>query len=672
MYDNIITTYTSLASGSLKPFGGGFGGASAPDGYGLGNQLSATAKFLDLIFQYQQFLAGKGMDEPTLSPSNFAFSAGASPTSAYELPVYQDHNPIATMTGALETSVQALQRTLTLMFSDTPYSNNPTNPETWQMQYFGFYDANAGRFVLNPTATVPVQGVVSTTDNPPAIPPDQNKGKTGLNLWQQGMQWSGFGVSDQWNDQHYFYGYYLSTAALAAILDNSWVANITGKPPALWSDPNQMGTAVDQWLMTLANDPDNAALQSALYSNGNFTYQKFAFFDQWNGHSWATGVPPGRAGDVEDGQYGTKVPWSIWHSYGTGNDGYDDENENSIWEGLQPWASIVLWGGGTDRRAVVDLGMYLLATGQTAGDAYFHDKNYNLTNTANNKYTWVPVTTIASSKAVNNGGNNNTPVNTGYVETTPEAFYIAPQAFGGAGSAGNSILNKGSPSLNNFFYAFPTGSKFIESFPPTPWTLGISRDTDYMKRWAGSMMRPEWTDARNSSLYQPANWLSMALASALSGVPYNPGDTPYPLTGTTPNPNAVGPYVNRLWSSWVTLNAAAGAQAALQPTFKQIDVLNFLHTLDEYGTPDWTYVGKAVDSSGSETSDIVFTAVFTKLINSSTAQTTFVAFNPGWTTRYAGFSRVGANNAIVSAPGVATMTLPPKKLVLQQITVSVK
>jgi hypothetical protein len=666
LYDNLISQYKSLASADLKPFGGGFGGTSGPDGYGLGNQLSAAAKYIGVLYDFEQHYAVQGKDQPDVPPSSFAFNDGSVGASAYELPIYRDHQPMLTLSGALETSVQALQRTLTLLHQDPPYGNNPA-PSDWQMGYFAHYDINAGRLVINPSGTIPVQGVVSRILNPPQISDAENAAKTGLKRWQPGMLWSGFGVSDQWNDQHYFYGYYLGTAGLMSIFDQSWQTNITSKPSSLWAGPGQMGTAVDQWVMTLAYDPDNPALVNSLYRKPEFTYQKFAFFDQWNGHGWATGVSPGRAGDVEDGRYGALVPWSVWLSHGTGNGPYDDENENSIWEGLQAWSAVLLWGGGTDRKPVVDLGMYLLATGNAAGDLYFHDKNYNLPNSASNQFSWVPVTTIASSQVGQNGGNANTPADTGFVETTAPAFYTAPDAFGGAGSAGTSILQKGSPSLNNFFYAFPTGSKFIQSFPPAPWTLGMSRNSDYMRRWAGSMMRQEWKDARNSSLFQPANWLSMSLASALCGVPYNPGDMPYPLTGNTPNTNAPAPYVNRLWSSWVTLNSAAGAQASRQPAFTPIEVMAFLHTLDQYGTPDWTYVAQATDSSGApDNTAIVFTAAFSKQLNTNTVHTTFVAFNPGWQTRHASFYRLATNGTIGTSAVAPEMPLMigPKRMML--------
>ena len=663
-YDSLISQFRLFGTADTKPWGGSFGGLAGPDGYGLGNQLSAAAKFTGVLFNYQQHYAKVGLDQPLIPPSGFAFLDGNSPSSIYELPIYQTHSPMFTLSGALETSVQAMERTLSLLHQDPPYHNNP-GPADWQMDYFSQYDVNAGRIVINPTGTSPVLGVVSRVNNPPPISMQENAGKTGLQVWQPGMLWSGFGVSDQWNDQHYFYGYYLSTAALCAIFDQAWSTNII-KPAGLWSDPGQMGTAADQWLMTLAYDPDNLPLVNSLYHQPEFTYQKFAFFDQWSGHGWATGVSPGRSGAVEDGKFGALKPWSIWLSHGTGSGAFDDENENSIWEGLQPWSAIVLWGGGTDRRPLVDLGMYLLATGNAAGDLYFHDKNYNLPNSASNQFSWVPVTTIPSNATTNNGGNNNTPVNTGFVETTPPAFYTAPEAFGGQGSAGTSILEKGSPSLNNFFYAFPTGSKFIQSFPPSPWTLGMTRNTDYMKRWAGSMMQQAWADARNSSLYQPANWLSMSMAAAVCGVPYNPGDTPYPMTGTTMNSNAPAPYVERLWSSWVSINGLAGQFAARQPTFTSIEVLDFLHSLQAYGTPDWTYVAKATTSSGAADNSIVFTAAFSKQLDANTVQTTFVAFNPGWQTRYASFYRMGVTGTIPTTPVTSDMplTIGAKKMVV--------
>ena len=257
-------------------------------------------------------------------------------------------------------------------------------------------------------------------------------------------------------------------------------------------------------MKTLAYDPrlDSDYYDYGKISKAGITYEKYSFFDQWNGHSWATGVPPGRAGDVEQ-----NVPWSKWSSFGTGNEPYDDENENSTWEGLQAFSAIILWGAGTGRKSVVNQGMYLLTTGNAASDLYFLDKNYNLSviyktyslkRGAQNIYTWCPVTTAEPP-----GTGNAYEKGTAYVDSNPEAFY-------GEASAGCSILHKGSPSLNNFFYSYPTGSKFIQAYPPTPWTMGMSRNLGYMKKWSEAMARPEWKQARESALFQPGNWLGIS------------------------------------------------------------------------------------------------------------------------------------------------------------------
>lgn len=261
------------------------------------------------------------------------------------------------------------------------------------------------------------------------------------------------------------------------------------------------------------------------------------------------------------------------------------------------------------------------------------------------------------------------PANTGFVEATPEAFYTAPDAFGGAASAGTSILHKGSPSLNNFFYAFPTGSKFIQAFPPTPWTLGISRNSDYMMRWAGAMMRQEWHDARESSLYQAANWLSMSMTSAVSGVPYNPGDMPYAMDDQPGTEPALLPYADRIWSSWLSLDKAAGQSVAIQPAFRPISVLSFMHTLQEYGTADWTYIAEATTAGGQAAdTSIVFTAAFSRMLEEDTVRTTFVAFNPGWQTRHASFYRLnadGSRSASVVDPAMP-IEVPAKRMVFLQ------
>lgn len=680
-YDNIIGDYTIGMSDGVRPFGGAFGGESAPDGYGLGNQLSAATKSVNVLYHLQQEYAAD--DKPSVEPSRWALTQGNTQfvetpkpddvayTYERELPILRDHNPLFTLTGALESSVQMMQRTLSLLHQSPPYGNNPTgdNIQTWQMDYFSLYDANAGRILINPTATIPVYGVVSSVHNPPR--PDGNDGKTGLNEWRPGKLWSGFGVSDQWNDQHYFFGYYLSVAGWAAIFDKSWESSITSKPSDLWADPGIMGTGLDQWYLSVAYDPDNSELLNDIYTVPQFKYQKLPFFDQWTGHGWATGVPPGPAGHRE-----ADVPWSVAVASGTGNGQYGDENENSVWEGLQAFSAAILWGAGTDRKSLVDVGLYMLATGITASDMYFQDKNYNMSdNPALNQYSWIPVTTIPSADVTKNGDNDSYPVNTSYADGARDAFYVAPPFFGGESSPGISLYRKFGPTLNNFFYAFPTGSLFILAYPPTAWTMGIARNSDFMRARYGATVREEWRAARDSALFQPGNWLGMAMTAALSGVPYNPGDEPLNEAGTALDPNGVGEYVDRLWASWASLTSRAGDEAARQPAFSSTSVLHFLHALDAYGTPDWTYLGRATDNGGTDdNASIMLLAAYSKLSDDGTSvDTTFVAFNPGWETRYASFDRLDPSStsggvSVANVSGV--MTVPPKKMILETKTFS--
>jgi hypothetical protein len=693
LYSSLIATYANLSSKPQAPFGGAYLGISAPDGYGLGGQISASAKFVGDLYNMQQ----KFKTIPNANPMDYATSAALAPFAEggndWEFKVQQANNPYFTLTGALKTSVQSLQRSISLLFTGTA-QNAPTDlekPTTWQMNYFSQFDPGVGRVVINPTATQPAWGINSSTDTPGDVS-SLNGGKVGLSQWQKGMLWSGFGVSDQWNDMHYFYGYYLSSAALAGLFDRAWETtpgNLGSAPDKLWAGKGEMGTSIDQLLMTLAFDPDTTALQdpnSGYYRNNALTYQKMAFFDQWNGHPWATGAMPGTTVAALDFD---ADPFGYWRSFGTDSDKFNGENENSIFEGVQAWSAAILWGGATDRKSIVDLGIYLYSTNIAAADSYFLDKNFNMVNDPINKYSWVPVTTIDASLVSRNGNNDvqpyppgqtapRWPAGTDYASANPKAFYTAPEFFsdskGNISSPGQSLLKKAESTLNNFFYSYPTGSRFIQAYPPTPWTMGMVRDTNYMKKWAGSMMQQDWQDARNSALYQPADWLGMAMTSALAGVPYNPGDIPYPMTGTAPSAKKVDKYLNRLWSSWVTPYAAPGSNASRTPPFLAHSVMTFLLALDDYGVPDWTYIGVATSSDGTENNtSVVFTAAFTiePKPGDTSVTTTFVAFNPGWETRYAKFQRLDATGNVNAANVSSTLTIKPKETVVKTVSFSI-
>jgi hypothetical protein len=572
-----------------------------------------------------------------------------------------------------------------MLFQNPPSTNAPKGESvlgtTWQEYYYAQYDNAVGRIVINPTATQPAWGVVSSVQLPSTIG-SENDSKTGLSKWEKGMLWSGFGVSDQWNDQHYFYGYYLSSAALAGIFDRAWEPSINGKPSNLWASPEQMGTAVDQLLMTLANDPDNAALSASLYKVPGYSYQKFAFFDQYGGHPWATGIPPGSTTAPLD----PTDPLGYWGAYGTLSNKYNGENENSAFEGAQAWAATILWGAATDRKSVVDLGIYLFSTNLAAVDSYFFDKNYNFVTENHdkslpplNRFSWTPVTTIDSANVTKNGDNDGWPANTGYVDANPKAMYVSPAAFGGEVSAGQSLMKKAESTLNNYFYTFPTGSRFIQAYPPTAWTLGMARNSTYSRKWAGTMMQKSWKDARESALYQPAEWLSMSMTTAAMGVPYSPGDEPFP-TDAPP----LAPYSQRLWSSWVTANSAPGDRATRNPSVLSGTVLTFLTAFETHGTPDWTYVARASDAAGvDDNTSIVFSATFTKPGATGTVDTSFVAFNPGWITRHVAFYRLDANGNRGTTPmddpssttqpkAKMIFAIPPKTLLVEKRSIAIE
>jgi len=683
LYNSFIATYSNnYASAPLKPFGGAYMGTSATDAYGLGATMGAATTFVSDIFSMQQTL---GNATSTISLTPFASSAAQNPADTFSYPVFQRNSPAVDISNALKSSVQGIQQSLSLLFVNPPSTNNPTDrATTWAEKYFNIYDGGVGRLILNPTQTQPGYGPLSSMQNPPAMSPDENDAKTGLSRWWPGMSFVGFGNNDQWNDAHYFFGYYLASAGLAGILDKSWEPSISSKPASLWSGPGQMGSAIEQMLLTLAFDPDNEALNKVLYRTSGLTYQKFAFFDQWNGHSWATGAQPGPVGAVYDyaSDLASKTEVNFWKTFGTGPGGdlFKDENENSIFEGIQAWSGEILWGGATDRKAVVDQGIYLYSTALAAADAYFLDKNYNQIDSPQNKYSWVPVTTFGADQ-VPKGDGNLWPKNTSYARANPAAYYTAYSAFadqnGTEVSPGMALMRKAENQLNTFFAFYPVGPKVIQAFPVRPWTLGIARNSSFMKKWAGAMMRPEWLEQK--PFFSDADWYVLSMLSALCGVPYNPGDVPYTATGER---TKVQPLAQRLVSSWITPNASLAAPLTVKTVYDKNSILTFLLSLDKYGTPDWTYIARATDSKGKDdNSSIIFTAAFSKQTDAKSVTTTFVAFNPGWTTRYAVFQRLNLDGTINTAgimkdpktgKAITALPVPPKKMVTLTMTFPVK
>jgi len=93
VYGLAATAYMMLTN--LAPFGGGFEGESAPDGYGLGNQLGAAGRFMSDIFNFQQFVSSEpgSPDQPDLAPSSYALRDASVDTASYAQPSLQTNSP---------------------------------------------------------------------------------------------------------------------------------------------------------------------------------------------------------------------------------------------------------------------------------------------------------------------------------------------------------------------------------------------------------------------------------------------------------------------------------------------------------------------------------------------------------------------------------------------------
>src|SRR5262249_22641145 len=115
-----------------------------------------------------------------------------------------------------------------------------------------------------------------------------------------------------------------------------------------------------------------------------------------------------------------------------------------------------------------------------------------------------------------------------------------------------------------------------------------------------------------------------------------------------------------------------GSQATMQPAEQPTSVLTLMHVMEEYGPPDWSIMAQVVNADGaSADNDIVFTAAFSKVsaVDASLTVTTFVAFNPGWTTCHVNFFRLGTNGVPSSTPlrthkQRQPLEVPPKKMVV--------
>lgn len=134
-----------------------------------------------------------------------------------------------------------------------------------------------------------------------------------------------FGIAEV-NDHHFWYGYWIRTAAEIALRDPAWAAK------------ERWGAMVDLLVADIATA-----------ERGRADFPFLRNFDPYEGHSWANGL----GGVGEYGMYGN--------------------NQESSSEAINAWAGLVLWGEVTGNRELRDLGAWLYATEAQAIEHYWFD-----------------------------------------------------------------------------------------------------------------------------------------------------------------------------------------------------------------------------------------------------------------------------------------------------------
>jgi hypothetical protein len=170
----------------------------------------------------------------------------------------------------------------------------------------------------------------------------------------------GYGTVSGLNDHAYTYGYLIAAAALLAMVINSDVtANISyltvdgsdekaGPTKTIskttldgWKARlNKIAPSVDQMIMDIAYDP---TYKDTFNQISDFRYPKLEFMDQWTGFSWTDGFPLNNV---------------VGH------------NVNSPWEQMLAWTGVVYWAQATQRADLLELGVYLYATGLNNLEVY--------------------------------------------------------------------------------------------------------------------------------------------------------------------------------------------------------------------------------------------------------------------------------------------------------------
>ncbi|MFH1243901.1 MAG: glycosyl hydrolase [Pseudomonadota bacterium] len=507
----------------------------------------------------------------------------------------------------LELWVKSLQNGLSIFFNETPETF--TTPQGDDLHMMVVHDSDAHRVICYPTGTTPVTANATKTHD------------TGMSVYD------GFAEATQFQDMHYQYGYFLVAAGLAGIYDTTWDDTYSG---STWASKTGHGPAIDQMILTLGYDPDNAKMvneNTGYWKYGSIdiskSYPKFSFFDQYCGHGWATGLQP---------------------SLILGN---TMSNENSCYEGIQAWAGIILWGAATQRPDMVDLGIYLYATNAHVADIYYLDKNQNYKNGQQIEVgggggtitTWMPQATATETVTLFEGNE--------YKPQDGTVDYYSVQK----GLRGSCTQYPNAISPMSMYSSNPCASLNIIAFPNVPWLTSQGRSTDYMKNvWTNAFTTTEWS----------------TLATTMKGIPeqFNGNFAPYAM-GLDMLNSIVGQTSSSLdpgktpLQAWIdTMGTGETNDFNLTPLKGYGWPGGIVHTMksaSEYGIPDFSVYGNAGD-------DIVFSAVFVK-----DGEQNFMAFNPHHSnTVTVKFYQVATGNVDPDGPRQG-LQVPPKSWAIYQM-----
>ena len=575
--------------------------------YDVGKSLSMNSKQLGTILQMIQLQESEGSLPWTEAQYNnrpdLPDRPGGSITKSLK-------SSVASLAGAIAGSINLKTKTLEGYFQKTPISTPflmGAQKTGFSLDHFGCYDKDAHTVNLYPTSAAPSvntgtnMGIwPSTSLHPPTHPGIDSPG----NLWQA------FGVSSMMNDHHYQYGYWISTAALLTLFDGAEKSKTPRTGIGIFNQGNY-GACIDQLVMDLAFDSS----VTSFWNVSGMSFAKMQFFDQWAGHGWADGLQATLAG-------------------GSGH------NENSIQEANQAYASIILWGMATGRLDIAQLGIYLYTTATYAADLYFYDKNLNLK--PGNSFSFVPV--AATTNPTYDG----------------KSFWdmTIPQQTGGSTSA--SGFPKLSQSILNYSTDFgqtPPNVLYINAFPCTPWTMAIGRgtifggSTNYLNAWNESWQTADFDTLISSTAnncWEVSYYSNMNMLGALGGSTQG--------YGTSSSKTPLQQYIDLIAINGNTPPFGLSTQYN-DPSQGFPDTLQFLHTMDAYGMPDWSLYANDVSNPSTT---MLFSAAFN---NGST--TTYFAFNPdSESTINVQFYDITTNTAQLSTP----LAVKPKRWSMTQTT----